>query len=220
MRQNMNDSLFDSDIEELRERTIDSLTEAYSQDLLTTSEFEKRVSTANFADSTRELRSILADVPIEAAGHGARGGPGERGEAAPRPAESGSDETVYAILGSRTYAPATTGPTPSTAVTFLGSLVIDLTELEPQRSAHAINVVSVMGDVKIIVPADGRVENRMVSLLADLKDTSGGGGKRDGGTRGGGRRGLGIRRNRQRDTGPTIRLQGLCLMSDVKIVSE
>jgi hypothetical protein len=218
----MSDSLFDSDIEELRECTIDSLTEAYSQDLLTTSEFEKRVSVANSAESTRELRSILADVPVE---HGARGGPGERGAAAPRPTESGSDETVYAILGSRTYAPATTGSSPATAVSFLGSLVIDLTELEPQRTPHAINVVSVMGEVKVIVPADGRVENRMVSLLADLKDTSGRGGARDGGardgaTRGGGRRGRRGRHGRERETGPTIRLQGLCLMSDVKIVSE
>lgn len=199
----MNRSLFESDIEELRERAIDSLTEAYSQDLLTTSEFEKRVSVANDAESARELRSILADVPIDS------------GEAPSSPERAENEETVYAILGSRTYAPAATGPTPSSAVSFLGSLVIDLRDLPPQRKAHAINVVSVMGEVKIIVPEDGRVENRMVSLLADLKDSSGGGG-----SRGRGKRGRGTTRTRRRDTGPTVRLQGLCLMSDVKIVSE
>jgi hypothetical protein len=181
----------------LRERAIDSLTEAYSQDLLSTSEFEKRVSVANSAESARDLRSILADVPVDTV---------DRGEAPRSPRRSDNDETVYAVLGSRTYAPATTGETPSSAVSFLGSLVIDLRELPPQRKAHAINVVSVMGEVKIIVPADGRVENRMVSLLADLKDSSGQGGAG--------------RRSRSRGGGATVRLQGLCLMSDVKIVSE
>lgn len=185
----------DTNIDELREQTIDALTEAYAEDLLTTEDFERRVSSANMSDSARELRAMLADVPTAT--------PARREPREPAPA-TGSEDTVFAILSSRTYYPPATGSGGASAITFLGSLVVDLRDIDLRPEPVTVNIVSIMGDVKVLLPADASVDNRMLTLLADVKDK----------TR------SGKRRKRRSDNGPRIRLEGVCLMSDVKIFAE
>ncbi|MFP4485103.1 MAG: hypothetical protein ACLFO1_09650 [Spirochaetaceae bacterium] len=189
-------SLFDDgNTEELREETIDALTEAYAEDLLTTEDFERRVASANMADSARELRTILAAIPTAA--------PARRSPRETTPAAEGED-TVFAILSSRTYYPPASGTGVASTITFLGSLVVDLRDVALRPDPVSVSIVSIMGDVKILLPAGASVDNRMVTLLADVKDK----------TRSGKRRG------RRGDAGPRIRLEGVCLMSDVKIVAQ
>ena len=57
----------DSVPETVRQRTIDSLCEAFAEDRLTVEEFERRIEVAHAAGAKAELDELLADLPTATA---------------------------------------------------------------------------------------------------------------------------------------------------------
>jgi hypothetical protein len=207
-----------ADHDELREQTLDRLTEAYAADVLTTSDYERRVERVTRAESDAEVRSAVADLPAPY-GHRRRTKP-EAGAGEDDAGVAGSEDTTLAVFSSRTLRPSGERGGPERSVSVLGELTIDLRELPPESPAIPVNVVSVLGEVKILLPPGARLDNRMVTLLADVNEkrtrpsrVARGFGR---GARAGSRDGPGS----GYAAGPTIRLEGFCLMSDVKIVVE
>jgi len=204
------------DLETLRDETIDALTDAYARDILTTEDFEKRVSRANEASTAGELEDMLAGIPGRPRpgyGSGAGAEADETLPEEPRPGGfAGMEDTTVALLSKRTFRPpADRGQ--SNTVAFMGTLVVDLRDVEPSRRALPIHIVGIMSDVSVLLPPDAEVDNKMLSILTDVKDQAPGRSRRREGR-------PGRRRGARTEEVPRIRLEGVCLMSDVKIVAD
>ena len=124
----------------------------------------------------------------------------------------GMEDTTLALLSKRTFRPPA-GRGQSNTVAFMGTLVVDLRDVGPSRQALPIHIVGIMSDVKVLLPPDAEVENKLLTILTDVKDQGPESSRR--------RARRPARRRGARTEGvPRIRLEGVCLMSDVKIVAD
>ncbi|MFH7593670.1 DUF1707 domain-containing protein [Streptomyces racemochromogenes] len=129
-----------------RDRIAQILSDALAEGRLTAEEHSERLDTLYAVKTVGELEVLVRDLPAGAAAHA----PGRA--AAPAPAGVGPVESVVAVCSSS----ARKGrwrPGPHTrAVSVLGDITIDLTEAVFEQQVTEFNVVSVLGNVEILVP--------------------------------------------------------------------
>jgi hypothetical protein len=195
-----------SDIEGLpglpryREVTIDTLTKAYADDLISVEEFERRVERAQQSSTYRDLEALLADLPSEYR----RGLPAQptRGEGPPAPQPSAppasTDPRVFAVLSEREVGSEFFDRDFGSAVAVMGSLHVDLTDWRIPANEPVLHVFGLMSDIKISVPPDVHVELQLTPVLADVKQKG--------------------QRISRREASQTLRVTGMAVMSDVKVI--
>jgi len=140
-----------------REQVIEALTRYYSEDRLSTEEFESRVELASNARTLDQLEDALDGlVPRSSAGY------------APLRSE-GEGQKIVSVLGSRELRGNWLEADYCSTLNVLGSMVIDLTDTHVPPGLTTLNVFSLMGELTIIVPPDLRIENRITPLLAEVR---------------------------------------------------
>jgi hypothetical protein len=158
-----------------RERVVAHLSELFSRDEISLSEFEERV-TAAYAASTPDALAALAPGLRPALGAPARSpAPRSRrpraaagGVPAPRAAHAGSTR-VTAVLGSVQKADLDTVPRHVEVRSMVGSVELDLRRASFAPGSTEIEVNAVAGNVELRLPSHVQVENREKGLLSSLE---------------------------------------------------
>lgn len=183
-------------LQDARDRAIDDLTSRFAEGLLSISDFEERVDAVNRADTLPTIRAAVGPPVSGAGGHSGDDGSSYRASPASRPDDDSAGQSVIAILGERKLRGGWLRDRAATSIAILGSVTLDLRDCD-LGPITSIDLVSVMGETKIILPSDVAVENDVTAVLAEVGDQVG-------------RGRLGASR--------TVRLKGFALMSEVKIV--
>jgi hypothetical protein len=166
-----------------RQRTIDTLCEAFANDELEVEEFERRVAAAHRATSGDELHRLLIGLPTASVPAPIeKGQPGERtADGAPLPAPTNAHAPTpfrgevspwglsVGIMGgtSRTgyWVPAQR----NVAVAIMGGCELDLREASLPPGVTEIYVVAFWGGVEIVVPPWLRVESSGMGIMGGFE---------------------------------------------------
>ena len=150
-----------------RERTIETLCEAFANDELEVEEFERRVEVAHGAKSMEELRRLLAglsrsDLPARSCD--------EPRPAPPRPPTQPSPHVrqwsfSVGILGGASRRGSWTPGRRNLAVGLLGGCLLDLRDAVMPPGVTEVFAIAVMGGVEIIVPPGLRVETSGLGIM-------------------------------------------------------
>lgn len=177
-------------IDQKREEAIDFLTDCFARDILTTSEYEKRVEGVHAAGSPVEIDTLLEDL---------------RRTSTPANVNSGRDITagrdtqrLIAVLGSQHLKGDWLKKDNVLIQTVLGSMRCDLREVR-LFAVNRIQIYSFMAEIKIIVPPGVALVSNVSPILAEIK-------RKD-------------RNPEQLPGAPVIEIGGLAIMSEVKIVT-
>jgi hypothetical protein len=160
-----------------RERVADVLRQAAGDGRLDLDELEDRLGRAYAAKTYREFEPLLADLPV--AGDGRLPVPRPTDAVAPFTAAQvpapnrlvgpgvtpPETTTSLAIMSETKRTGAWVLPTQSSAAAFMGSVVLDLTDVRLMSVTSEIQASSVMGSVEVIVPDDVAVVTDGVAIM-------------------------------------------------------
>lgn len=165
-------------LERRRQHALDTLSSRYAQGLLDDAEFESALRAVRTAPSESELSTALD-----------RFAPRTEDRSATVPGQ-----TVYAILSERRMTGNWITHRYVTATTVMGEMTLDLRGVVLTEDTQ-LHVVTIMGEVKILVPPEMSVENHISAFLAEHNDTVG----------------------NRRGQGPTLRITGTALLAEVSL---
>lgn len=141
----------------LRERVLQKLAEAYSQNNLDLDEYERRVKRAQEARTIEQLQEVLADFE----------GPGAE-TLSPRTAAADRAEVFFALIGDREVTAEELPAHAVNAFTVIGDLRIDLSSLR-EGEVYTVNSVSIIGDTRLLVPPGAAVVRQFFTVIGDFK---------------------------------------------------
>ena len=148
--------------QEVRQKTIDALSESFARDEMDVEELEQRLELVDRADNMEQLRAILADLPSANL-------PVPSVELAPRPTPRPESipghSVVVGILGGGGRAGAWVAARNNWAVVVLGGCQLDLREAQLGPGVTEVRVLGVLGGVDVLVPPDVRVECSGIGIL-------------------------------------------------------
>lgn len=144
-----------------RDEALQRLQEHFAQNHLELEDLEARTEEVERASSPDEVKAAfygLPPLPSRAEGVALEKRPRVR------PVVAGHTESLVAVLGAATRQGTFAAPPEVRAVAVLGSAVIDLSEARFEGVTE-VQVRSVLGSVKVIVPAGVRVECHGTAVL-------------------------------------------------------
>jgi len=157
-------------LEAERQHVIDRLTDAFAADTITMDEYERRASAVSAANSLDELERIAYDLPTRV---------GHRVNADRRmgSAVGGIDDSIIGatpvmtacIMSDRTMTGNWLSSDRVSSFTVMGSTKLDLRDVDLPSGPIRIEVFTLMGDTKIIVPADLPVHLNAFAFMGDSK---------------------------------------------------
>jgi hypothetical protein len=187
-----------------REQKISELSTHFANDDLTLEDLERRIERVYKAVNVTELEAITSDLHPAVAdpGPAARGGAFGRRDVAPPLYERARDR-ILAIMSSTRRVGRWAVPRNLDIVAVMSDTRIDLTNAVLPPGVIELDVHAVMASFKLIVPPNVHVINQMHSFMADVRS----------------------RADEMPSAGtpalasaPVIRLTGLALMADVKVI--
>ncbi len=147
----------------VRQRVMDRLTEAFSRGDLDMESYEKRVDAALQAASAASLDELVADLP-------ARAGEGiEPAQARPAAPPSQGAKKTSCVMGDRHLSGNWLQGDGVSALTVMGSTTLDLCGCDLPPGPTCIELFTLMGDTRIIVPPSLPVRFEVSSFMADSK---------------------------------------------------
>ncbi len=162
------------DLDELREKAIDQLSEIFAEDLISVEEFEQRVDGITRAASVAEMRNLLEDLPRP----GNKATPSALTTAgtriAPRagtaPPELVKDrEFVVGVLGGG----GRKGQWVPARIIYVGAVLggaeLDFRDALMPAGVIDVKIFTMMGGVEIIVPPDLQVEVAGIGILGGFE---------------------------------------------------
>lgn len=152
----------DEALESYRYAAIELLTEAYTADQLGMEEFEKRIAQVHNAVEAAEIREAMAGFPeprLEGESQGSRW------EAYDLPV---TGQPILSILSERRLSGDWLHGSSARSISVLGSSRLDLRDTGSTEPVISLHLVAVMGETRIIVPPDMRVENYVTPILAEV----------------------------------------------------
>lgn len=177
-------------LESYRHSAVEILTEAYAADKLDMEEFEKRTTLVHNAVTVAEIRDLLADLPAPLSSSDPLQEPTaskEGDDGAPR---------ILSILSERSYRGDWLEGGHGSALTLLGETRLDLRNTSLDQQTISLHVVAILGETRIVIPPDMRVENNINAVLAEVSVNT--------------RRGNNPKRK-------TLRLSGLAVMGEIRV---
>jgi len=174
-----------------REAVVERLREASVEGRLTLAELTERTEAAYLAVTYRELAQVTADLP----------GPGTRPAPVKAP-QSGERKRRWfvAVMGDTRRRGKWRVDKEIGAAAVMGDVTIDLREAEVRGNEIEITAVSVMGDVKIIVPDGVDVDLDGVAVMGDKK--------------------IDVLEGPTGQNAPKVRVRAYAVMGDVKVVGD
>lgn len=169
---------YSGELEPLKQAAIDRLTEAFAADRIDMDEYERRAALANAARLPRELDELTADLPALSRGSG-------RASTPRRPEPRRRDEghglrvnpdlsggvpmTTGCVMGDRQLAGNWLSSDRVSSFTVMGSTKIDLREVDLPPGPLKIEVFTLMGETRIIVPRGLPVRMSAFALMAESR---------------------------------------------------
>ncbi|MFW5693564.1 MAG: LiaF domain-containing protein [Alkalispirochaeta sp.] len=166
-------------LERHRQHALDTLAAQYAHGVLDEPDFESALHQVQTAPSEGALTTALERYVPHAVHR--------------QSSESG--QTVYAILSERTLTGNWITHPSVTATTVMGDMTLDLREVILTEDTY-IHVITIMGELKILVPPEMSVENHISAFLAEQNDKVG---------------------TRRPGRGPTLHLTGTALLAEVSL---
>lgn len=180
----------DEALESYRYAAIELLTEAYTADQLEMEEFERRIAQVHNAVEPGEIRDAVAGFPEPDPRLASLDWEPERGEIADM------GQPVLSILAERKLSGDWLNGSRARSISVLGSSRLDLRDTALTEPVVSLHVVAVMGETRIIVPPDMRVENYVTPILAEVS----------------------VRAPRRRSAKRrTLRLSGFAVMGEIRV---
>lgn len=183
-------------LEKKRDIAVEVLNECFARDIINLDEFERRVDLANKAETVDELTEVIADLPeaVPESNTNQRT-PADRSSSS-APANFKDSRKVLSVMASRKLTGdwLDTNSVESTCV--MSETVIDLRNVSYLPPVINIHINSVMAEVKIILPGGYSVQNEILPIMAEVKESD-----------------LAVNSNRG-----VVKLTGLALMASVKIL--
>ncbi len=141
-------------LHERREEVMDVLTSYFASAQLDTDEFDRRLALAQRAETGDELEALLTDLGGSATGVVIRGDTAPANDAAfvPRP------KRVLSILNAAKRQGTWYVPEYFKVISVMGEVLLDFREADLGAGLTEVEVTSVMGSVKVIVPPDLQVQ--------------------------------------------------------------
>jgi hypothetical protein len=153
-----------AEIEALRKKVIDCLTDSFSQDLLTMEEYETKVSAANKLDNPEELRQLINNLPVLVRPNAPEARVKTNALLKGQAAQSSS-----CIMGNRRLQGRWLTSDSVNTFCVMGETIIDLRDTDLPPGALKIDIFQVMGETKIIVPKDYPVTMNAFSFMAEAR---------------------------------------------------
>lgn len=142
-------------LESRRQIVMDRLTEAFSQDLITMDDYERRCASAQASDSLATLEDLAADLPIsEAPRNGARPYAAAPSRAATPYAGAGMPQTsLSCVMSDRSVSGDWLRGDSAQSFTLMGETRIDFRDATlPESGPVRLSVFTLMGETQVIVP--------------------------------------------------------------------
>jgi hypothetical protein len=153
-----------------RDAVVDALSTQFTADGLDLDEFEERIDLAHRATSIAELDELLADLfpdVGEAASTSLVAQPSDHGNP---PAKTGQwTNRVRSVMSSVQRKGTWRVPDKLRVLAVMGEVILDFREAELDPGVTDVRVTSVMGEIKIIVPPDLRVECDGASVVGQFE---------------------------------------------------
>lgn len=146
---------------ERQDRAIEVLTRCYADEYLDTDEFEEKLDQVNSATSIRRLDQVLAELPSEYQLPALR--------ATRRSSPAAAPYSITTIMADRSCGFELVDTRNATNFTLMGTTIFDLRHLDIPPGEIQLNVTCIMGDVKLLLPPNVAVDNRVNTILADCK---------------------------------------------------
>ncbi len=195
-----------------RQKAIDALCEAFAEDRIPVDEFERRVELAHRAETTQELRALLAGLPAAAVPAPVALEADDVGDAvelaAPTtyltrrptqaPGQVRSTSFIAGILGGGARQGAWYPARTNYAMGFMGGFSLDLREAPLPPGVTEIKLLCVWGGGEIIVPPDVTVDVSILGILGGFDYDHAVPGTLD-------------------PDAPVVRITGVCLMGGAEI---
>lgn len=170
--------------DDVRQRAIDALCEAFADDRIAVEDFEKRVEVAHRAETIEQLRQLLADVPAptppmvrEEQRQPSRPSseilptPTERSRHPTLPPEAVRDNSVIVgVMGGGTRRGPWRPARVNYAVGILGGFELDFRDAPLPPGITEVRVLCLMGGGEIIVPPDVVVDVSAVGFMGGFEE--------------------------------------------------
>jgi hypothetical protein len=155
-----------------RERAVEALTRGYAEDHLTEAELEERLDRVYRATTLAEIEALTAKLPVPASGrHEARA------VAADEPVSSSlapAPRRIRAVLSGHESAPTGLVPRKVSVKAVMGYVELDMRRATFEPGVTRIDLRSLMGYIRIVLPAGVRVESDGHALLGYFSLRGGG----------------------------------------------
>jgi hypothetical protein len=182
----------------VRERVIQTLTEAFANDVLTVTELEERLEKAYRAQTAEEALALIAGLPQRPAPGSALATVDEP----PTMALSRQRERFLSIMSSQARRGAWTVPREMDVVGVFSDTTIDLTHASLPRDIIDLHVNVVMANMTIVVPPGLRVVNRVGAFAANVESDPS------------------LDLAPMKPGSPVVRITGNCVFGNLEIVSR
>ncbi len=156
----------------VRQAAIDALCEHFAGDALSVEEFERRVELAHRAESTEELRRLLADLPgttLPAVRAEAGLGGESRSPATILPSRVKERGLMVAVLGGVERKGRWIPARQNLAVAVMGGIVLDFREALLAPGVTEVWLFTLMGGAEILVPPGLAVESDGVAIMGGFE---------------------------------------------------
>lgn len=160
------------DMEWRRQKAIDTLTSAFAGNIISMEEYERRASLASAAELPAAIDEVLADLPALKPETGPERQDRTSGASRiqverPPLAEPGSPLTTGCVMGDRNLTGNWLTGNKVSSFTVMGSTKLDLRDSELPPGPVNIEVFTLMGETKIIVPPGLPVHMNAFAFMAE-----------------------------------------------------
>jgi hypothetical protein len=181
----------------VRERVVQTLTEAFANDVLTVAELEERLEKAYRAQTADEAMSLIAGLPQRAAAIAAAAAQDDP----PTATLARQRERLLSIMSSQGRRGAWAVPRALDVVGIWSDTTIDLTHATLPKDIIELHVNVVMASMTIVVPRGLRVVNRVGAFAASVESDPM------------------LDNEQMRPGSPVVRITGNCVFGNLEIVS-
>ncbi len=147
-----------------RERAVEALTRGYAEDQLTEDELEERLDRAYRATTLAELEALTANLPVARTAE-TRAAATAAAKHASKTSLAPAPRRIKAVLSGHEAVVAGPVPRRMSVKSVMGYVELDMRRADFEPGVTVVDVRSVMGYVRILLPTDVRVESDGRALL-------------------------------------------------------
>jgi hypothetical protein len=167
------------------------LKECYSQDLLSSAEYENRITLFQKAATKEQLVKLIRDLPVDLPVQ-------RRNQSLPPLLHTSRHQNISVILGEKTVYGGKLNSRYTDGLIFMGEVKIDYREVDLPPGTTTLKLTGIMSETTIIVPPDLCVVSDIAQIMASVNEDK-------------------YLNTRPVEGKPVLKIIGFILMAEVKI---